>query len=67
MSREIYLGTIGSYLICQFSNSMIEKIIKKQSSEMQKDFKKSNLDILTEENDRLLKSLKRPSGSYRAA
>ena len=50
-----------------FSNSMIEKIIKKQSSEMQKDFKKSNLDILTEENDRLLKSLKRPSGSYRVA
>ena len=49
------------------SNSMIEKIIKKQASEMQKDFKKSNLDILTEENDRLLKSLKRPSGSYRAA
>ena len=49
------------------SNSMIEKTIKKQSSEMQKDFKKSNLDILTEENDRLLKSLKRPSGSYRAA
>tara|TARA_B100000989_G_scaffold265154_1_gene217896 strand:+ start:155 stop:298 length:144 start_codon:yes stop_codon:yes gene_type:complete len=47
---------------------MIAKIIKKQSSEeMQKDFKKSSLDILTEENDRLLKSLKRPSGSYRAA
>ena len=50
-----------------FSNSMIGKIIKKQSPEMQKDFQKSNLDILTEENDRLLKSLKRPSGSYRAA
>tara|TARA_B100000989_G_scaffold225087_1_gene172399 strand:+ start:107 stop:247 length:141 start_codon:yes stop_codon:yes gene_type:complete len=46
---------------------MIEKIIKNQSSEMQKKFKKSNLDILTEENDRLLISLKRPSGSYRAA
>ena len=46
---------------------MIEKINKKQSSEMQKGFKQSNLDILTEENDRLLKSLKRPSGSYRAA
>ena len=45
---------------------MIEKTIKKQSSEMQKDLI-SNLDILTEENDRLLKSLKRPSGSYRAA
>ena len=46
---------------------MIEKIIKKQSSEMPKDFKKSNLDILTEENDHLLKSLKRPSNSFRAA
>ena len=46
---------------------MIEKIIKKQPTEMQKVFKKSNLDILTEENDRLLNSLKRPSGSYRAA
>ena len=46
---------------------MIEKTIKNQSSKTQKDFKKSNLDILTEENDRLLKSLKRPSGSYRAA
>ena len=67
MSRGIFLGTIVSNLVNRFSNSMIEKIIKKQSSEMQKDFKKSNLDILTEENDRLLKSLKRPSGSYRAA
>ena len=46
---------------------MIEKISKKQSSVIKKDFKKSNLEILTEENDRLLKSLKRPSGSYRAA
>jgi hypothetical protein len=46
---------------------MIEKIIKKQSSYIQTEFKKSNLDILTEENDRLLKSLKRPSGYYRAA
>ena len=46
---------------------MIETIIKKQLSEIQKDFKKSNLDILTKENDRLSKSLKRPSGSYRAA
>ena len=67
MSRGIFLGAIRSNLFNRFSNSMIEKIIKKQSSEMQKDFKKSNLDILTEENDRLLKSLKRPSGSYRAA
>ena len=32
-----------------------------------KDYKKSNLDILTEENDHLLKSLKRPGGSYRAS
>tara|TARA_B100001093_G_scaffold46_1_gene41 strand:+ start:110 stop:250 length:141 start_codon:yes stop_codon:yes gene_type:complete len=46
---------------------MIEKIIKKQSSEMPTDFKKSNLEILTEEYDRLLNSLKRPSGSCRAA
>ena len=46
---------------------MIEKTIKKQSSVMKKDFQKSNLDILTKENDRLLKILKRPSGSYRAA
>ena len=47
---------------------MSEKIFqKKLKSEPHKDFKKSNLDILTEENDRLLKSLKRPSGSYRAA
>ena len=67
MSRGIFLGTIRSKSFSRFLNSMIEKIIKKQSSEMQKDFKKSNLDILTEENDRLLKSLKRPSGSYRAA
>ena len=67
MSRRIFLGTIWSNSVNRFSNLMIEKIIKKQSSEMQKDFKKSNLDILTEENDRLLKSLKRPSGSYRAA
>ena len=46
---------------------MIEHIHKKQLSKMTKFFKKSNLDILTEENDLLLKSLKRPSGSYRAA
>ena len=67
MSRGNFLGTIRSILFNRLLNSMIEKIIKKQSSEMQKNFKKSNLDILTEENDRLLKSLKRPSGSYRAA
>ena len=47
---------------------MTEKIIQKDLSlDIKKDFKKSNLNILTEENDRLLKSLKRPSGSYRAA
>ena len=47
---------------------MTEKIIHKNLSfDTQKDSKKSSLDILTEENDRLLKSLKRPGGSYRAA
>ena len=47
---------------------MTDKIIQKNlSSDNRKDFKKSNLDILTEENDRLLKSLKRPGGSYKAA
>ncbi len=47
---------------------MINKIFQnKLSTEVQKDFKKSNLDILTDENDHLLKSLKRPSGSYRSA
>ncbi len=34
---------------------------------MQKDFKKLNLDILSEENNHLLKSLKRLSCFYRAA
>ena len=68
MSLGIFLGTIKSKMTSiNFLNSMIEKIIKKQSPEMQKDFNKSNLEILTEENDRLLKSLKRPSGSYKAA
>ena len=47
---------------------MINKIIQKNlSTDTYRDFKKSNLDILTEENDLLLKSLKRPSGSFRAA
>ena len=47
---------------------MTEKvIIENLKSESQKNFKKSNLDILTEENDRLLKSLRRAGGSYRAA
>ena len=47
---------------------MTNKIIQKNlSTKNYRDVKKSNLDILTEENDRLLKSLKRPGGSYRAA
>ena len=47
---------------------MSEKIIQKNiKPEFQKDFKKSNLDILTEENDHLFKSLKRPGGSHKAA
>ncbi|ABM72080.1 Conserved hypothetical protein [Prochlorococcus marinus str. MIT 9515] len=45
---------------------MIDKIIKKQSFNTQKDFNKSNLDILTDENDRLLKNIKRPTGSCKA-
>ena len=40
-------------------------ILKELSSEIYKDLKKTNLDLLTEENDHLLKSLKRPSGSYK--
>ena len=43
---------------------MIQKSLK---TDFKKDFNKSNLNILTEENDRLLKDLKRPSGSFRAA
>ena len=46
------------------TNQIIQKNI---STKNYIDVKKSNLDILTEENDRLLKSLKRPGGSYRAA
>ena len=47
---------------------MVENNIQKNlKSGSQKDFKKSKLDILTEENDHLLKNLKRPGGSYRAA
>ena len=47
---------------------MSNKIIQKKiSTETYKDIKKSNLYILTKENDSLLKSLKRPGGSYRAA
>ena len=47
---------------------MTDKIIQKNlPSDFRKDFKKSSLDNLTAENDRLLKSLKRPGGSFRAA
>ena len=47
---------------------MIDKKIQKNlSSNSNKDPKKSNLDFLTVENDHLLKSLKRPGGSYRVA
>ena len=47
---------------------MTEKKFQKDLSfDTRKVFKKSRLDILTEENDSLLKSLKRPGGSYRAA
>ena len=47
---------------------MTDKIIQQNpSSDTRKDFKKSSLDILTEENDRLFKSLKRPGGSFKAA
>ena len=67
VARIFFRNDMIKFHYSRFSNLMIEKIIKKQSSEMQKDLKKSNLDILTEENDRLLKSLKRPSGSHRAA
>ena len=40
------------------------KVQKISTSYNNKDFMKSNLDILTEENDSLLKSLKKPGGSY---
>ena len=69
MSRGFFLGSIGSRMnFCNILTLMTENIIQKNlSSDTNKDFKKSNLDILTEENDRLLKNLKRPGGSYRAA
>ena len=67
MSRGIFLGTIVFRSFFKTQNLMIEKIIKKQSSEEKKDFKKSNLDILTKENDLLLKSLKRPGGHHRSS
>ena len=47
---------------------MTKEIIQKNLElKTDKNFKKSDLDILTQENDRLLKSLKKPGGSYRAA
>ena len=47
---------------------MTDKITRKNSSSnTQKYFKQSNLEILTEENDHLYKNLKRPGGSYKAA
>ena len=46
---------------------MIDKVSKNRSlSEIQKEIKKTKLNILTDENDRLLKSLKKPSGSYKS-
>ena len=69
MSRGFFLRTIVSRMfLIKFLNKMSDKVIQDNlSSYNLKDFQKSNLDILTEENDRLLKSLKRPGGSYRAA
>tara|TARA_Y100000991_G_C21717382_1_gene240607 strand:+ start:128 stop:277 length:150 start_codon:yes stop_codon:yes gene_type:complete len=47
---------------------MTNKIMQKNiSTETYKDIKKSTFEILTEENDHLLKSLKKPGGSSRAA
>ena len=46
-------------------NDQIKK--KSLTSRNYKDLKKSNLDIFTEENDHLLKNLKRPGGSFRVS
>ena len=69
MSRGFLLITIISRLnFYRITTLMTDKIFQKNiSSDTRKDFNKSSLDILTEENDRLLQSLKRPGGSYRAA
>ena len=68
MSRGFFPGSIILNLILGNHSLMNDKKIQKDlKSESDKDFKKTNLDILTEENDRLLKSLKRPGGSYKAA
>tara|TARA_A100001388_G_C28754118_1_gene493959 strand:- start:1402 stop:1545 length:144 start_codon:yes stop_codon:yes gene_type:complete len=44
-----------------------KKIQKNLVSESHKYFTKSNLEFLTRENDKLLKNLKRPGGSHKAA
>ena len=44
-----------------------DNIQKNLVSEIQKESVKAKLNRLTEENDRLVKSLKKPSGSLRAA
>ncbi len=69
MSHGFFFGTIVLNLIFLEFKLMTNKIIPKKdlSFDNRKDLKKSSLEILTEENDRLLKSLKRPGGSYRAA
>mgnify|MGYP001326612751 CR=1 FL=1 len=68
MSRGFFLITIVSSLILLNLKFMTNKIVPKNlSSDTRKDFKKSRLDILTEENDSLLKTLKRPGGSYKTA
>ena len=69
MSRRFYQETIISRLVLKnYFKFMTDKINRKNLTVNNlKDFEKSNLDILTEENDRLLKSLKRPAGSYRAS
>ena len=45
----------------------MNKVSRKNSSSTQKEFNKEDLKILTDENDRLLKTLKKPRGSYKAA
>ena len=69
MFRGFCHGTIiSSFNFIELKNQMTNKIIQKNlSTDNYRDVKKSNLVIHTEENDRLLKSLKRPGGSYRAA
>jgi len=42
MSRGFFFGTIIKFFILKDSNPMIEKIIGKQSSEMQRDFKNNS-------------------------